>query len=687
MTENEDLDPVAGQESDLDADLFDEDGWDEDFEADSPQTSQPPRSAGLKPSPAAKVPVAVPVAATVPLMRRDRRAAGPDLRGVMVAAATLVVALPVTLGVFSGVRTSPATLVGLTPEAKGVSLPFLLGVVVTLALAVGAGIAFTAWTRRFSQKHAADQALLAAIAGLDLEDARGWQAPVLVADPAMAALTERLLGTYRLQQAKLTRYVCLDGELHRLGKALACSAREDLEGQWDNVAVGTAADEALRIIDRLAVVETELAAAQKQIADAGPDLVSHLAEARAWTTTAVEQVNAQGAAIERLLVKLGRVAEAANPDDNRARTRQEQVIAAIRQDLAEAPARGARPHAEATATLTRLVDRASKLAFQIAMEVARLAGKNERLLPMTQDLEELTTELRGVVSASGDGESPDRTGRVLENVRGRIAELATALAERAEESPNNAQVITGELTPAARQVATALQQVSRGISGQIQRLDQLLQLASNLTGIDIPATATVEAAIEPGNSLLVDRFDPFHTGRPGEGPGILADPFANSRSVFNPGPIDSDFCQSTLPGLESTIAAPSPLVDDIVVATPAVTFADEPAPALPPALDLPSVAASPTIAELDDDLVENAGAPFVTALDEEATQDEVATLDVAAEFLRESPADREEDRIYDLSEFDAERLAPADARTTAFVDEESAEERVFDLAEFDAVAL
>jgi hypothetical protein len=257
--------------------------------------------------------------------------------------------------------------------------PSCSGAVASLAMAIGAGFAFALWTRRTARRHAADQALLAAVSSLDLEDPRGWQAPVLVADANLAALTERLLGTYRLQQAKLTRYVCLEGELHRLGKALACAAREDLEGQWDNVAVGTAADEALHVFDRLAAAEAELAAARKQIADNGPDLVAQLAEARGWTTTAVEQVNAQGAAIERLVVKLGRLAEAPGADEARSKTRQEQVIAAIRQDLAEIPARGGRPHAEALgADLTRLVDRASKLAFQIAMEVARLAGKNER---------------------------------------------------------------------------------------------------------------------------------------------------------------------------------------------------------------------------------------------------------------------------------------------------------------------
>lgn len=663
MTENEDLGQLAGNEPELDADLFDEDGWDEDFESDKPQAAPTSRAAGRRAATAGGT--TAPGTSLLP-GRRPRRSGGLDGRIVLVSGAGLLVALPVTMGVLAALRTSPAALVGFKVgdvPATGPSLPFLLGAVASLALAVGAGFAFALWTRRTAQRHAADQALLAAVSSLDLEDPRGWQSPVLVADPSLAALTERLLGTYRLQQAKLTRYVCLEGELHRLGKALACAAREDLEGQWDNVAVGTAADEALRIIDQLAAAEADLAAARKQVAGCGPDLVAQLAEARGWTTTAVEQVNAQGAAIERLVVKLGRLAETPGADEMRSKTRQEQVIAAIRQDLAEIPARGTRPSTEATgANLTRLVDRASKLAFQIAMEVARLAGKNERLLPMTQDLEELTTELRGIVAATGESESHDRTFRVLENIRGRVAELAAAIAERGDDPARNVQAVSGELTPAARQVATALQQVSRGIGGQVQRLDQVLQLAASLTGIDVPPTATAEPVVEPGSGLLVDRFDPFHAGRPGEAPGIVADPFANSRSVFNPESHDSDFCQSVLPGVDDTpsaaFAAPAPPSEELLATTPAFVL-DAPAPS---SLDMP---------DLGDVFAASIPAPEPLAEPEPAP--EPMPVPPPPPVAAAAPVDTQAERIYELSEFDGVLIA----------DEEGAD-RIYDLTEFGA---
>jgi hypothetical protein len=290
------------------------------------------------------------------------------------------------------------------------------------------------------------------------------------------------------------------------------------------------------------------------------------------------------------------------------------------------------------------------------MEVARLVNKNERLLPMTRDLEELTTELRGVVVSTGETEAPDRTFRVLENIRGRVAELAAAIAERSDDPSRNVQVVSDELTPAARQVAAALQQVSRGIGGQVQRLDQLLQLAATLTGIDVPSTATADPVVEPGNSLFVDRFDPFHAGRPGDAPGIDADPFANSRSVFNPDEQDSDFCQSTLPGINDnaagSFAMPVSSVADLQLVTRSFENA-APSPAAHEVPDLGDVFAAvtpppepaPTQCEVGEAVGE-------TALEERVY--ELSEFDGVLVGVGEA---EDVDHIHDLTEFNAERVA------------------------------
>jgi hypothetical protein len=195
MTENEDLGQSAGSEPDLDADLFYEEGWDEDFESETQQATRTSRASSRKQTRASDPP---PPAAPPPGPRRLPRPNVPDSRIALVAGANLLVALPVTMGLLAALHTSPAALLGLARsdgQSPGPSLPFILGVVATIALAVGVGFAFALWTRRASQRQAADQALLAAVSALDLEDPRGWQAPALVADANLAALTERLLGT------------------------------------------------------------------------------------------------------------------------------------------------------------------------------------------------------------------------------------------------------------------------------------------------------------------------------------------------------------------------------------------------------------------------------------------------------------------------------------------------------------
>ena len=156
MTENADLGQVAGNEPDLDADLFDEEGWDENFET---ETSRVPRTARASSRRSTKPAEAAAPSPPVTGPRRFRKASVSDGRIGLVAGVGLLVALPVTLGIMSELRTSPLALVGLARgdgSTTGLSLPFVLGLVATIALAVGAGFAFALWTRRASRRHAED---------------------------------------------------------------------------------------------------------------------------------------------------------------------------------------------------------------------------------------------------------------------------------------------------------------------------------------------------------------------------------------------------------------------------------------------------------------------------------------------------------------------------------------------------
>ncbi len=695
MTERDDLD----LEPELD------DAWDDDLEDDFPADKRADKS-----EPAASAPVEPP---TKPRRRASRHAGG----GLGGLAATLVVlgALPLAAGLYFALQGSYTTLLdfeGLTNPANWSDLAahpataFWLGAAATMLLAILAGVAVGVRARRAARAARETRDVLRIVGALDLEDAKSWQDPCLQAHPDLAAFSEKTMGAFRLQQAKLSRYIGLEGELHRLGRALSQASKADLEGEWDSPTVGTVADEALRLLVESVRLRDELAAKERVSADQGPELVEGLHEARSWNSATLDQVNLQGATLERLAKKLAKVAEtdARATDEVRHASRLRQVLAAIGQELSEVPARSARgAQAASPDRLTRLVDRASKLAFQIAMEVARLGSKGERLLPMTQDLEELTTELRGLAGDAGlDNDAPDPAVRAVENIRGRLAEVPP---EAATPAASDGSPALAELAPSARSAAEALMQVSRGFNTQTARLEALVDLASKLTGIDAPAPTTANPKGEPGNGLLVDCFDPFRAKSQSEPGAVVADPFASANSIFSPEAPSGDFSQSTIPDLdESPFAGPPvdlPFVETEIPATPVAPTPPVSAPDLLPALDLTSVPEPPSVLEPAPDPTDVLDLtpglnpiPTPKPVSDEpprvpseligftsgASYDEMAIPTAAPPPPREPvpvmdvpPADH----VYDLAEFDAVALAAPEETTEA--------ERVYDLSEFEAV--
>jgi hypothetical protein len=187
--------------------------------------------------------------------------------------------------------------------------------------------------------------------------------------------------------------------------------------------------------------------------------------------------------------------------------------------------------------------------------------------------------------------------------------------------------------------------------------------------------------------MLVDRFDPFHTGRPGEAPGIVADPFATSRSVFNPGPIDSDFCQSTLPGIEDAISNPMVSSPIDVGTQPSVLTPKQPAASL----DFADVFTSPPAApDVTPDV------PVLSpSADQSAGPEAMVVADGWDTLQRDTPdpepaptaRDTDDERIYDLREFDAVKLEAVAERAEPQRRDVEAEDRIYELAEFDAVVV
>ena len=444
--------------------------------------------------------------------KRSRRV--PRDRGTGVLCFMLVLLAGLTLG------TGLLTATGAAPEAlldfSGFTDPlamgdfqahpinaFWLAAVVTLLVALMAGVAVDRRLRGLSHGVVDQEEILEAIRQLDPEVPATWERQELQSDAGVAAVTSGLLGHYSLQQAKLERYVGLEGELHRLEKAMVDENQDDLQGNWENPAAGSLADQAVRLCQASEELARGSSQHQQAASDQGPDLVAGLSDANSWQAATADQVKLQGAGIERVFRHLSKLAENAADVDDLAprRDRLRQAIEAVRQELSAVPARAARGEAD-DGSLGPLIERASRLAFQIAMEVARLGAKGERLLPLTQDLEELTTELRAMIDRdkSQPGEDDPRD-RALAAVRGRLAELDPDVLQSYPADSYAAAV--KELAPAAGEVAAGLANIAKNFGVQDHRLQQMQQLATAITGVEATDAGNPDAAPGSGMSTLI----------------------------------------------------------------------------------------------------------------------------------------------------------------------------------------
>lgn len=494
-----------------------------------------------------------------------------------------------------------------------------------------------------------DAAILGAIRQLDPDRPETWQSEELQHDPELAAVTSGLLGHFNLQQAKLSRYVGLEGEMHRLEKAMADANVTDLGGQWESPPVGALADLCHRILRDVEETRTSAASQVSSLASQGPELVGGLQDARSWHAGTLEHLTQHGGAVERVARHLGKLAQNL-PEGDESRTRQRdrlrQALVAVQAEFANLPTRGGQSDTRAD-DLGGLVERASRLAFQIAMEVARLGTKGERLLPLTQDLEELTTALRKSTDA-GAKDDANAEERVIENVRGRLAELDPAILEDGGEDELTAAV--RQLAPTAGENAAKLAQLAKTFGVQTARIDQLLRTASELTGVEVVGGGDAEAA--PGASLPVEQYDPFGT-ETAPASGLVADPFARSGgSIFDAdAAAGGDFQQAALPGVEEALepTKPTPEVSEAPAA------ATGPAAVTDVALDSDAPGASMADIELPMGSTQEIELPPVV---------DTATAGVPSA----------DEKIYDLAEFDAVPLPP----------ELADDEPVYELAEFGA---
>lgn len=558
------------------------------------------------------------------------------------------------------------------PLDHPVNFVALLAVLVGVVAAFGAR-ALGATMRRLEAERATAERVVDKLTALRLDNEGPWSDAQLRDHPAAGTFVAEVLGAWRLQGARLRRVNGVEGELHRLQKALAENSRDVLTGRFDSPAVGALADELVRFLDARNADAKELAELRRRNDDESAAVMGLIQEARAWNRATLEQIGTQGAALERMsrrLEDLGAAFSGSPAGNGQASA----LLAEIRREL-DHPAQARAP--QRTPGLDDLAAQGSKLAFQIAMEVARLGGRGERLQPMSQALEELTTSLRTALDGAGAGnEAPTAN---LGAVLGKLDTLSRQLGQPGAAAPTpEALEEIARSGPMVGRVAANLADVGRRFQAQSERLLKLGESFSALSGTpfeaSLPAAGATEAAAE--GSLRVIPQDPFcrdtAAGR------VEVDPFAIDTPLVAPAP--------------RPVLAPEPVASAPAMAMPVASTPVAPVPAMPaPAVPAP-VAAAPaapapvaptpvfTPAAEDDGFVIERSAPGLTVFDHSAIDIAPLELDTMVPGRVEepeaprapSPPSPLDERIYDLAEFGAVRI-------------EDDLERVHELSEFGAV--
>jgi hypothetical protein len=646
--------------------------WDddllEDFPADDPASlaSVPPVPTGRGQAANEKAPAGTTTASTAGAPRRHRGGPG---KGAGLGTALLLCSLMLLSGlaVGLGVLTAMGGTYDILLDFRGFhdvatisdfqSYPanaFWLAVAVTLLAGLLAAIGIQRRLRGLQAAFRAQGIVLEAVRHLDPDHPESWRHEALLADADLAATTGNLLGHYHLQQAKLTRYVGLEGELHRLEKAIADDSQVDLQGNWEDPSAGSLADQALRMMVARDEALRAAAAQQETFAEQGPDLVAGLRDARRWQGVTVEQIQHHGAALERLTRKLTTLTTAlpAEGEEEHRFARLVQAVTAVRDTIASLPARNA-AHQDSP-KLSALIERISRLGFQIAMEVARLGTKGERLLPLTQDLEDVITEFRTLADSSQQATAAEKPlEQVLVALRGRLGELDPDVLKTMV--PADLPHLLAELAPIAGETSHGLSQLTKSFGLQTARLQQLRETMAQVTGL--PLDDGGDPMSVPGSGMLIERCDPFASGKLPDG-GLVADPFASSGgSIFeDPAASASDFTRAVLPGEEDRLTSFQGLEPAAMVLPDAPDLSGPADPVAAPESAAPRQVPAP------------AGELVLTSLQGIAELPQQPAL---------SPAD---EKVYDLREFDAQLLptGSGDADVDA---------AVHDLLEFDAVRI
>jgi len=438
----------------------------------------------------------------------------------------------------------------------------LLYILVTGVLALGflGSWAVARSVKSAQARHEAAAGLLQQIVDLRLDNEEPWQNSVFKADSKVAAFVAETLGSWRLQMARQKKNMSLEGELRRLHKALESKSRDDMVGRYDNPYAGDLADAAVQLFDEGEVTRNEALGTRDKDQHQSEEILNIVQDARSWNRTTREKMAVQGVAVERLssqLAQLGSlVSQMAGNQD------QSQVSAAVADITREVASWSQQSSSgDGLAKMGELVDRGSKLAFQIAMEVARLGTRGERLLPMTQALEELTNEFRQVSGALAEGNGNE----AQDHIKSRLQQVQARLDQGAGQDAAKLTEVTGQLIPATNQVSKDLVEVSQNFNQQADRLTRLGETLSSFTGVafDAEDISAGNPDNPPEGGLNLTQHDPFASSVEPVDEVSEVDPFSNSDDLLSGAssqPEDSGFLTSVTPGFEDNFVKPEPVL-------------------------------------------------------------------------------------------------------------------------------
>ena len=561
---------------------------------------------------------------------KPQNVVSPKFLGLLVASCTLVGALGLAGALLVGFGLDPLALwdpAGFSSldslvnfQEHPLNIFYLVSLGIVLLTFLGASAATRLAGKANAQVHRSES-LLSRVTALRLDDEMPWTSAEFKNDPDTSAFVTDILGAWRLQQARQVKSVGLEGELRRLEKALRDNSREDLSDRYDHPLVGSMADAMLGWYDDRDSARKEANAIRAKDEIESGEIMSLIEDARSWNSANGERVDVQSATLQRWSTRFQDLAARFEKESG-----QSEAIAGLQglqKDLSRAlQGESSKP----SASLDDLVDRGSKLAFQIAMEVARLGPRGERLLPMSQSLEELTTQFRQAVNKAKAGGQDD-----VANPQAVLTRLQQITVQLLKEGPGGAGSLVRtlhDLSPASQKVAQNLDEISGSFEQQAARLNNLGTSFAGLTGLPFDPESVCETAPSnpPEGGLNITHNDPFGRDQRQPEAQFQVDPFGAS---------------------DDPLTAPVENLQDSGITTD------------------------------------------VTPGKEDAFQVEAfdSGLELVSDLVPDGPSEPdlsfEEETVYDLREFGAVRI-DQQSDQAAYSDDE---DRVYDLAEFGAVAL